>query len=51
MSERSIKNHAAFIWPVADLLRWDYKESEYNKVVMDHYAARVYSTVRDREEV
>ncbi|MDA0202416.1 MAG: type I restriction-modification system subunit M N-terminal domain-containing protein, partial [Actinobacteria bacterium] len=29
-----IKNHAAFIWSVADLLRGDYKQSEYGKVVM-----------------
>jgi type I restriction enzyme M protein len=30
----TIKNHAAFIWSVADLLRGDYKQSEYGKVVM-----------------
>lgn len=29
-----IKNHAAFIWSVADLLRGDYKQSDYGKVVM-----------------
>jgi type I restriction enzyme M protein len=29
-----IKNHASFIWSVADLLRGDYKQSEYGKVVM-----------------
>lgn len=29
-----IKNHAAFIWSVADLLRGDYKQSEYGKVVL-----------------
>jgi type I restriction enzyme M protein len=27
----TIKNHAAFIWQVADLLRGDYKRSEYGK--------------------
>ena len=27
----TIKNHAAFIWSVADLLRGDYKQSEYGK--------------------
>ena len=32
-SER-IRNHAAFIWSVADLLRGDYKQSEYGKVVL-----------------
>jgi len=34
MSEATIKNHAAFIWSVADLLRGDYKQSEYGKVVL-----------------
>ena len=28
------KNHAAFIWSVADLLRGDYKQSEYGKVIL-----------------
>jgi type I restriction-modification system DNA methylase subunit len=30
----TIRNHAAFIWGVADLLRGDYKQSEYGKVVL-----------------
>jgi hypothetical protein len=30
----TIKNHAAFIWSVADLLRGDHKQSEYGKVVL-----------------
>ena len=34
MAETSIKNHAAFIWSVADLLRGDYKQSEYGKVIL-----------------
>ena len=34
MSEVGIKNHAAFIWSVADLLRGDYKQSEYGKVIL-----------------
>jgi type I restriction enzyme M protein len=29
-----IKNHAAFIWSVADLLRGNYKQSEYGKVIL-----------------
>ncbi len=29
-----VKNHAAFIWSVADLLRGDYKQSEYGKVIL-----------------
>ncbi len=34
MSSDTIKNHAAFIWSVADLLRGDYKQSEYGRVIM-----------------
>ena len=34
MSERQVKNHAAFIWSVADLLRGDYKQSEYGRVIL-----------------
>ena len=35
MADReTIRNHAAFIWSVADLLRGDYKQSEYGKVVL-----------------
>jgi type I restriction enzyme M protein len=35
MSETTtIKNHAAFIWSVADLLRGNYKQSEYGKVIL-----------------
>ncbi|MGO9974972.1 MAG: N-6 DNA methylase [Solirubrobacteraceae bacterium] len=29
-----MRNHAAFIWSVADLLRGDYKQSEYGKVIL-----------------
>jgi type I restriction enzyme M protein len=28
------KNHAAFIWSVADLLRGTYKQSDYGKVIL-----------------
>ena len=34
MAETSTKNHAALIWSVADLLRGDYKQSEYGKVIL-----------------
>jgi hypothetical protein len=34
MVEARINTHAAFIWSVADLLRGDYKQSEYGKVVL-----------------
>ena len=30
----TVKNHAAFIWSVADLLRGDYKQSEYGRVIL-----------------
>src|SRR5258708_789465 len=33
-SEASARNHASFIWSVADLLRGDYKQSEYGKVIL-----------------
>ena len=29
-----VRNHAAFIWSVADLLRGDFKQSEYGKVIL-----------------
>ena len=34
MSQQVINDHAAFIWSVADLLRGDYKQSEYGKVIL-----------------
>lgn len=41
MSESAtIRNHAAFIWSVADLLRGDYKQSEYGKVILPMAARR-----------
>ena len=30
----TIQNHAQFIWSVADLLRGDYKQSDYGKVIL-----------------
>ncbi len=30
----AVKNHAEFIWSVADMLRGDYKRSEYRKVML-----------------
>ena len=32
--DETVRNHAAFIWSVADLLRGDYKQSEYGKVIL-----------------
>jgi type I restriction enzyme M protein len=34
MAEATINNHADLIWSVADLLRGDYKRSEYGKVIL-----------------
>jgi type I restriction enzyme M protein len=34
VSDTVIRNHAGFIWSVADLLRGDYKQSEYGKVIL-----------------
>jgi type I restriction enzyme M protein len=34
VTEPTIQNHAAFIWSVADLLRGDFKQSEYGKVIL-----------------
>jgi type I restriction enzyme M protein len=31
---QNIQNHPAFIWSVADLLRGDYKQSGYGKVML-----------------
>jgi type I restriction enzyme M protein len=33
-NSETTRNHAAFIWSVADLLRGDYKQSEYGKVIL-----------------
>ena len=34
MSDQQIRNHAAFIWSVADKLRGVYKQSEYGRVIL-----------------
>ena len=34
MTDSTTNNHAAFIWSVADLLRGDYKQSDYGKVIL-----------------
>ncbi len=34
MANGAIQTHAAFIWSVADLLRGDYKQSEYGRVIL-----------------
>ena len=42
-----IDNHAGFIWSVADLLRGDYKQSEYGKVVLPLTVLRRLDCVLD----
>jgi type I restriction enzyme M protein len=32
--QAAVRNHAAFIWSVADLLRGDYRRSEYGRVIL-----------------
>ncbi|MCW2916231.1 MAG: SAM-dependent methyltransferase [Actinomycetia bacterium] len=34
VTEAAVRNHAALIWAVADLLRGDYKQSEYGRVIL-----------------
>jgi type I restriction enzyme M protein len=33
-SSEALRNHASLIWQVADLLRGDYKQSEYGRVIL-----------------
>ncbi|MCB9389066.1 MAG: type I restriction-modification system subunit M N-terminal domain-containing protein [Acidimicrobiia bacterium] len=40
-------NHAAFIWSVADLLRGDYKQSEYGRVILPFTVLRRLDCVLD----
>ncbi len=47
MSGDSINNHAAFIWSVADLLRGDYKQSEYGRVILPFTVLRRLDCVID----
>ncbi|MCF7699955.1 type I restriction-modification system subunit M [Loktanella sp. M215] len=34
MSRDTLNNHAAFIWSIAELLRGDFRQSEYGKIVL-----------------
>ncbi len=49
MAEASqpINNHAGFIWSVADLLRGDYKQSEYGRVILPLTVLRRLDCVLD----
>lgn len=46
-SSNQINNHAAFIWSVADLLRGDYKQSEYGRVILPFTVLRRLDCVLD----
>ena len=46
-SSSQITNHAAFIWSVADLLRGDYKQSEYGRVILPFTVLRRLDCVLD----
>lgn len=46
-SSSQINNHAAFIWKVADLLRGDYKASEYGRVILPFTVLRRLDCVLD----
>jgi type I restriction enzyme M protein len=45
MVQERINNHAALIWSVAELLRGDYKQSEYGKVVLPMTVIRRFDCV------
>ncbi|MEJ7844513.1 MAG: class I SAM-dependent DNA methyltransferase [Acidimicrobiales bacterium] len=47
MATPTISNHAAFIWSVADLLRGDYKQSEYGRVILPFTVLRRLDCVLD----
>lgn len=47
MSNGVVRNHADFIWSVADLLRGDYKQSEYGKVILPLTVIRRLDCVLD----
>jgi type I restriction-modification system DNA methylase subunit len=47
MTDSAIKNHTAFIWAVADLLRCDYKQPEYGKVLFQPLLVRRLDCVLD----
>src|SRR5215213_1282814 len=46
-ASETVRNHAAFIWSVADLLRGDYKQSDYGKVVLPLTVIRRLDCVLD----
>ena len=49
-TSEQINNHAGFIWSVADLLRGDYKQSEYGRVILPLTVLRRLDCVLDPVE-
>ena len=45
--DETIRNHATFIWSLADLLRGDYKQSEYGRVILPLVVLRRLDCVLD----
>jgi hypothetical protein len=43
-------NHAGLIWAIADLLRGDYKQSEYGRVILPLVLLRRLDCVLDRAQ-
>ena len=44
-----INNHAAFVWSVAELLRGDFKQSEYGKVILPFVVLRYANVYGPRQ--
>ena len=47
MSQETIKNNASFIWSIAELLRGDFKQSEYGKIVLPFTILRRLDCILD----
>jgi hypothetical protein len=45
MSRDTTKTHAAFIWFIAELLRGDFKQSEFGRIVCMGLVARTLPTL------
>ncbi|VVT33596.1 Restriction endonuclease subunit M [Roseovarius sp. EC-HK134] len=48
MSQDKINNNAAFIWSIAELLRGDFKQSEYGKVILPFVILRRLDCLLER---
>ncbi len=48
MSQEKINNNAAFIWSIAELLRGDFKQSEYGKIILPFVILRRLDCLLER---